>query len=264
MKDSISIEGIESHLVNKEFTGQISVFSSLASTNKTAKEMLLSGMAGHGAIVVADGQTEGKGRYGRTFHSPALHGIYMTVVLQSDLLHFDELALVTAFAAVAVCEAIEAVSDEKVKIKWVNDIILYNKKVCGILAESVLTGENSKKQYVIVGIGINVDTPKAAFPDEVKDIAGALFSKGKGCSRNKLIAEIADRLLSANRYGKKEMLKKYKARSLVIGKNISVTVAGETYKATAIDIDDAGRLILRTETGAARSLSAGEVSVRAL
>ena len=249
-------------LISKEvFVREVFVYPSLESTNKTAKEMAIGGAA-HGTIIIADYQTAGKGRYGRAFHSPAGHGIYMSLILHPSQLCLDATGLLTHFAAVSVCEAIEAISDKKPKIKWVNDIFLGNKKICGILTEAVTDFESGNMQWIVVGIGINFSTPVADFPEELRKIAGAIFDSGDvSTTRNHLIAEIINRMMICkNQFDKKEVLEKYRKRLMMLGQSVLVTGAGKSYEATAMDIDDMGRLIVKKGTGETLPLSVGEIS----
>jgi len=263
INDILSVQGMLPFLLDKDAAGNITVHSSLESTNKTAKELAITG-AENGTIVIADCQTAGKGRYGRSFFSPPGHGIYMSFVLRPLQRHWvGSPTLVTTYAAVSVCEAIEATTDKMPQIKWVNDIFLDGKKICGILTEAVTDIESGKMQWIVVGIGINFITPNAGFPEEIKNIAGSIFSEGKPTiTRNKLAAEIINRMLVfESQWGSKPILAEYKKRLMMIGKRVVITGLNETFEATAIDIDDIGRLIVKKDNGEIISLSAGEVSL---
>ena len=230
----------------------IKVFDSLESTNQTAKEFAKSG-AEHGTVIIADSQTAGKGRYGRTFYSPPGHGIYMSMILNRPL------SLATAFAAVSVCEAIEAVSEKRPQIKWVNDVFLDGKKIGGILTEAI-----SGIPRIVIGIGINFSTPVMEFPEELRQTTGSLFPNGNATTtRNDLAAQMINRIVAPEKQtGEKEILEQYKKRLMMLGKTISVIAPNETYEALAVDIDEAGRLIVKKNTGEWQTLSAGEISVR--
>jgi len=257
--DILSVQGIVPFLSQKETADKIFVYPSLESTNKTAKEMAIS-EAKHGTIIIADQQTAGKGRYGRNFHSPAAHGIYMSFILHPAQLGFDTPTMVTSFAAVAVCESIEAISEKTPQIKWVNDIFLDGKKICGILTEAVTDYESGNVEWVVVGIGINFSTPD--FPEDLRQIAGAVFTgEHFPATRNHLAGEVINRL-TANRCGKKEMMDKYKKRLMMLGKKILVIGAEQPYEALAVDIDDIGRLIVKKDDGEILSLSSGEISIK--
>jgi BirA family biotin operon repressor/biotin-[acetyl-CoA-carboxylase] ligase len=155
----------------------------------------------------------------------------------------------------------EAVSYKKPGIKWVNDIFINEKKVCGILAEAA--AENGRIRFVVTGIGINFNTPAQSFPDEIRFLAGPVFSNGEtAVTREQLIAEILNRLLAEIKIKKSELISKYKSRLITLGKRIEIKTPGkdETYRAEAVDIDDNGRLIIKTENGGLRIFSAGEIS----
>jgi len=271
--DIISAQGIYPFLSQRsreKVTDKIHIHASLESTNKTAKEMAIAG-AEHGTIIIADYQTAGKGRYGRTFHSPPGCGIYMSLILHPAQLCLNTPTLATHFAAVSVCEAIEAISDKQPKIKWVNDIFLEGRKICGILTEAVTDFESGVMQWIVIGIGINFSTSAASFPEDVRHIAGAVFDNDHPPTiRNHLIAEVINRiLLTKSQYEdeqtkdkEQEILDSYRERLMVLGKNVLVSGAGEPYEATAIDIDNAGHLIVKKDNGEHLSLSTGEISIK--
>jgi len=241
-----------------DYVGKVFVHKLLLSTNKSAKELAVFD-AEHGTVVVADQQLAGKGRHGRQFFSPAGDGIYMSVILRPSRIKFDAPGLVTSFAAVAVCEAIEAISAKQTRIKWVNDIFIDGKKVCGILTEAVTDFESSAIDWIVVGIGINFNTSE--FPEEIKDIAGAVFPTGETpVSRNRLIAEVLNRLMAIEDCDEKETLARYKSRLMMLGERVIVTQGSQTYQAVAMDIDDAAQLVVKKDSGEVVALSSGEVS----
>ena len=265
-KDIISAEGIYPHLLQNlqcDISGRIFVFDSLESTNKTAKEMLPAD-ANHGTIIIADSQTAGKGRYGRSFFSPPGHGLYMSLILHSTKLPFSSMTLATVHAAVSVCKAIEAVSGKSPMIKWVNDLFLNGKKFCGILTESVISPQKPCSQWIIIGIGINFDTPATVFPENIRQTAGSLFGvETAPVTRNHLAAEIINRVfLPGKQYSEKELLAEYKQKVFLLGNEVLVTGTGDPYKAIAVDIDDTGNLIVKKDTGEFLTLYSGDVSLR--
>ncbi|MDR0570624.1 MAG: biotin--[acetyl-CoA-carboxylase] ligase [Clostridiales Family XIII bacterium] len=260
--DILSVQGMAPFLSSRGAAADVKVYSSLASTNETAKEMALTG-AGHGTVVIADCQTTGRGRYDRRFYSPPDSGIYMSFVLRPEGSPFEAPTLVTAFAAVAVCEAIRAVSSKTPLIKWVNDIYCDGKKICGILTEAVTDFESGRIGWIVVGVGLNFSAPKDAFPEDLLGTAGPLFSEGGGApTRNRLAAEIINRILDSDGYRREEMLEKYRSFLFILGRQIQVVAADGSYAATAIDIDGTGRLIVETGDGGRRVLSHGEISIR--
>jgi len=210
MMDIITVEGIISSLTEPDYSGKIHLYETLESTNATAKEMAKTG-AEHGTVVLAETQTAGRGQFGKSFHSPPGHGIYLSIVLRPEVcpesLYFSDRTFSTLLAAIKVCEAIEAVSEKKPKTKWVNDIYLENKKICGILVESAVAHTSGKAEWMVIGIGINFNTPQSVFTEELRPVAGSLFSgKAPPIARNHLISEILSRLLTPTEQYDQEML----------------------------------------------------------
>jgi len=246
-------------LWQKAISDKIHIYDVIESTNKTAKELAMAG-AEHGSVFFANGQTAGKGRNGRTFFSPSGHGIYMSVILHPAQLWFHAAGLSTIFAAVAVCEAIEAVSGKSPQIKWVNDILVSGKKICGILSETVHCAGHL--QWIVIGIGINFHTPMASFPEELQGVASSLFAgEDISCTRNCLAAELVNRIVTPKtQYSDKEIIAQYKQR-LILGKDVLVTGLGEDYEAVAVDIDERGHLIVQRNNGEMEALCAGEVRI---
>lgn len=178
-------------------------------------------------------------------------------------------------AAVAVCEAIEAVSGEKAQIKWVNDIYVRGRKVCGILTEGSFGLESGLLEYAVLGIGINVYQPDGGFPEELRGIAGAVFDSRQDDAKNRMTAEFLNRFFvyygSDNYYRTAQhgtgvevadYVEEYRRRSLVIGKQIVVLSANEAKDAVAIGVDDECRLLVRYADGTEACLSSGEISIR--
>ena len=261
--DSLSVRDMLPYLSNKELSERIIIYDSLESTNKTAKEMAIYG-AEHGTVIITDSQSAGRGRYSRSFFSPPGCGIYMSFIIDTARLsRLVDPTLVTALAAVSVCKAIEKITDKTPQIKWVNDIILDNKKICGILAEAVTNSKSGNIEWIVIGIGINFVEPELGYPIEIKQSAGALFTEVRPeITRNRMIAEVINQImLSDDQYDIDTLLIEYKKRLITLGKKVLVTEANESYEAIAIDIDDFARLIVKKDDGNLHSLSAGEVSL---
>ena len=241
---------------------RIITYECLESTNITAKEMALSG-AEHGLVITANRQTAGRGRYGRSFFSPENHGLYMSVILHSEQICMKTPTLITAFTAVSVCEAIEAITNIKLQVKWVNDVIYGGKKVCGILTETVTLLDIPSSQRFIVGIGINISTPKAGYPDDIKNSAGSLFGfETPPVTAQQLALEICMRIAHPkNPVHEPDILEKYKKRMFLLGKKVSISTTGDTYDAIAEDIDDSGRLVVRKDSGELLSLFEGDINL---
>jgi len=253
---SLDKEKIKSLLPEKHKGIEIAVFESIDSTNNEAKRVFRKG--GKDMLICSEKQTSGRGRQGKTFYSPDKTGIYMTVVIHPDLpLNFASRA--TTATAVAVCEAIESTTDKKPGIKWVNDIFVDNKKVCGILTEAVSLENDNIADGLIIGIGINISTTR--FPDEIKNIAGSL--NAKEVNRNVLIAEIFKRVTDyTSDLQNPSYIEKYKNRCFVLGKEITFERNGKTHKAIAMDVDKNGGLIIRTPDGKTETLQSGEISIK--
>ena len=191
--DFISKEGITLYL-NDEFKYiDIYTYKKVTSTNDIAKKLALNG-AKHGTIVISEEQTNGKGRLGRSFYSPANTGIYMSIILKLSLTTMDSV-LITTSSAVAICDAIEKLTGINCQIKWINDIYLNGKKIAGILAETSTNFESKTIDYLILGIGLNFTQPKNDFPEELRKIASSLFEHNNSTiNRNLLCAEIANNI----------------------------------------------------------------------
>lgn len=259
--DILSSYSIKQHLKNPHL--DISVFSSVTSTNTILKEMAEQG-AKEGTVIIAEEQTAGRGRTGKQFYSPKGTGIYISILLRPDIPAEESLFLTTS-AAVATARAIEDVSDKRALIKWVNDIYLEDKKTCGILTEGAFNVETGKLDYAIVGIGINVCIPDGGFPDNIKDIATAIFDKQTDSinKRSILIANLLDYFMEYYKdFKSKSYVKEYIERSMIIGKTITVIEGSKNSVAKAIDIDKNCRLKVQFEDGTTKWLSSGEVSTK--
>lgn len=227
------------------------------STNRVAKELAVKGAA-EGTLIVAKRQSGGKGRLGRSFFSPE-GGIYMSMVLR-PVLPAERALLITTCAAVAVARAIERVCDVTAGIKWVNDIFVNGKKVCGILAEAGLNPNSDIPDYVVLGIGINVK--KQAVPEELKEIVGCLEDTGQTVLKEDLIAAVWEEFGELYRnLSTAVFMKEYKERSVLMGREVTVLTTGGEFRAVVTDIDEEGHLVIRRD-GREEILSSGEVSVR--
>lgn len=260
MEDLLCKEEIVKYLNNPE-SFNISVFENLDSTNAYLKQLAKSG-ENSGTVIIADSQTFGHGRFDRKFHSPENSGIYMSVLLKPAL-PAEQSVMLTAAAAVAVCEAIEALTVRKPKIKWVNDILLNGKKACGILTEGAVNPQTLEFDWAVIGIGINVYTPKDDFSPEIKDIATALLDQKKENFRNRLCAEILNRLnYYCKNLNKNEFIRSYKEYSAFLGEKITVIKNGIFTPAKAMFIDDNCRLAVSYDDGREELLSSGEISIK--
>ncbi len=263
-EDVLSSEIINKYLSENNNEFNINVYKTIDSTNTAIKELAVNGER-EGTIIISEEQTGGRGRLGRKFHSPKGTGIYMSILLRPQISASISF-LITIAAAVAVAEAIEAVSDKEAKIKWVNDIYCDNKKVCGILTEASFNFQSNTIDYAVLGIGINVIAPKEGFAKEIKDIATGIFEDYSHTSiniRSKLIAKVLDLFWDYYKHIEdRSFLKSYKMRSLLINKEVTIFTNKIYEKATVLEIDDECRLKVKMEDGAIRFLSSGEVSIK--
>ena len=187
----------------------------------------------------------------------------MSIVLRPEVLPFENPTTITAFAAVSVCEAIESISKKVPQIKWVNDIFIDGKKVCGILTEAVTDFESGGLDWVVIGIGINVHTRTEEFPSELQSVATSIYpDENISGVRNKLSAEIINRILCFETTpNEAEIFEKYKKRLMILGKEITVIQNQTEYRATAIDVDSVGHLIVKNEKGEIITLFSGEIRI---
>lgn len=249
--DLISEQSIKSYLKHNI---DVIYYPSVDSTNNCCKRLLADGREGI-FLVTADEQTAGRGRQGKSFYSPPLTGIYFSVVIRPHTSLHNAVTATTA-AAVSVCRAIEKITDKNPKIKWVNDVYLDNKKICGILTEAITNFEDGTVDSVIVGIGINIKT--TCFPDDVT-AAGNLNTD---ISRSRLIAAVTDELLEIAGNGYKSFIDYYRNHSLVIGEKIKFIQNAKVTPALAVAIDETGGLEVELENGEHTVLRSGEISIR--
>ena len=199
---------------------------------------------------------------GRSFFSPK-SGLYMSILLRPNFSAEKSLFITTA-TAVAVSDAIDSLSDKSSSIKWVNDVFIDSKKVCGILTEASIDFETGGLSYAVVGLGVNLYHPADGFPEDIKNIAGTVFdSEISGDEKAKFAAEIINGFFNIyNNFENSDFMKRYKSKSFILGKKINVIKGDKKIPATAIDIDDEARLLVEYETGERESLFSGEVSIK--
>lgn len=255
--DRLTAAGVRAFLPERYASLPVVFFEKTDSTNTQAKRLSLEG-AGHGTIVLACEQTAGRGRSGKSFFSPE-SGLYVTVILKPPA-GMSSPQKITIAAAVSVCRAIEAQTALTPKIKWVNDVYLDGKKVCGILTEAVTDFESGGIESIVVGIGVNCALPAGSVPPELRGIFGCL--NVKGLSRNRLSADIAASVLDAfENLEAPALIEEYRRRSFLYGREISFTRNGERLSGTVMGISDAGNLLVLLNSGEMLSLSSGEVSI---
>lgn len=264
LADIISKEGILKCLSDGlENKINITVMEKTESTNLLLKSMALNG-AEEGSVVIAGEQTAGIGRMGRNFFSPGNTGIYMSVLLKPEITP-EKSVFITTAAAVAVCRALEKNGIKNTGVKWVNDIYIEGKKICGILTQGNIDPISNKLNFAILGIGINVYYPENDYPDEIKNIAGAVFKEKKENIRNRLIADILSELYGIySDLSNSDYIDEYISKSIVIGKNVDVITASKVKTATVLGIDKNCKLHVQYDDGTKSFLDSGEISVKIL
>ncbi len=240
-------------------------FPSIGSTNDHIRALAKSG-APHGTVVIADHQTGGHGRRGRSFHSPEGVGVYLSILLRPQCAP-TELMHLTCATAVAMCEAVEKAAGFLPGIKWTNDLVSGKRKLGGILTELGFTPQG-KLDYAIIGVGINVRQQPGDFPEDIRDMAGSLsMIAGKDLPQAKVAAAMMDSLhtMSENLLtGKAAMLDAYKENCITLNQDVVLVRADEKRYGHAVDIDEEGALIVQFADGHREAVNSGEVSVRGM
>ncbi len=235
----------------------IKYFDTVTSTNDIAKQLAANG-ASEGTVIIAAHQSAGRGRMGRSFMSPVGTGLYMSIVLRPSI-PAESALLITTAAAVSVAKAIEKHSGKDAKIKWVNDVFVSGKKVCGILTEGMFLPSGSF-DYAILGIGVNLLPPKDGF-GELENIAGAVFDGefDKAAFTNDILNFFFEYYQNLS---KKPHFDEYAKRDMLCGKEVQVLRAGDVVcSATVCGIDENFSLIMKHD-GKKETLSTGEVSAK--
>lgn len=260
--DILSVQGMQKYLKPGCAGLKMTVLSSVDSTNAVVKEKASDG-AEEGTVILANCQTDGRGRVGRNFYSPVDTGIYLSLLLRPKCCTAQEALKYTVIAAVSACQAIEHISKEIAMIKWVNDIFINEKKIGGILTEGAFSVENGFMDYIVIGIGINIYPPKNGFPRELAETAGVIFKEQQNDGKNQLAAQFLNFFMAYYTEGDNlKYTQVYRKKNLVIGRKISVYKNGEWKNAMGIDVDQKCRLIVEYENGKTESLSSGEISIK--
>lgn len=250
-------------LENLNRPARIKIFDSVTSTSTVAMNETL---GDEPIVIIANSQTAGRGRLGRSFFAPADSGLYMSIVFKPSF-DLEQATLVTMATAIAVCEAIETLAKVSPRIKWVNDIFVDGKKVCGILTEAATNFESGNIDKLVIGIGVNCY--ETLFPADLLDIAAPLAVERTSFARNDLAAAILQNLFQRlDHLGDRALIMDYKKRCFILGKKIIVKPnldAGEAIKARAIDIEEHGGLVVEYLQGKMsremHTITTGEVSI---
>lgn len=244
---------------------RIHYYDCIGSTNDRAKELALQG-APEGTVVLADRQSAGRGRMGRSFHSPGGMGVYMSVILRpqckpSDLMHL------TCATAVAMCDAIRQSTGLEAGIKWTNDLVFEKKKLGGILTELALAPDGTVS-HAIIGIGINCCQQPEDFSGDIRPIAASLsMVTGNTVSRAAVAAAMITALCNTQRKllsEKEAIMDAYRRRCVTLGQDISLVRGDEVRHGKALDVDPDGGLIVEFGCGKTETVTSGEVSVRGM
>ena len=246
----------------KNSSVKLAVLDKCDSTSSVATEYARNG-AGEFTTVISSYQSAGRGRLERSFFSPEKTGLYMSMILRPRLAAADAIGI-TTLAAVAVAEVIKRYTDKRIGIKWVNDIYANGKKVCGILTTGSLDPSAAALDYAILGIGVNLFTPKDGFPADIRDTADFVFDTPydpelKASFTAELINELTDLYPLL---GDVSIAKKYRELSLVPGHDVFVLSGENKIPAKALSVGDDYSLSVRFEDGTIKALSSGDISIR--
>lgn len=230
----------------------------LTSTFDRARELLAEDVPS-GFTVLAERQTKGRGRLGRSFFSPPGENIYLTMILRPQFPP-EKLPLLTAFAGLAVCESISAVCGLMPRCKWPNDILLDTRKVCGILAENIW--QTGNMPVVLLGVGLNVN--QREFPLELRELATSLAQEtGASVNREVLLTDLLPRLreLASDTPKTAERLQAYSALCVTLGQRVRVAQGYAVRVGLALRVDDNAALVVRFDDGTEQAVTSGEVSL---
>ena len=245
---------------------QVHWFDAIESTNDTAKAMAQQG-APHGTVLAAGAQTKGRGRMGRSFSSPADQGVYLSVILRPNA-PVQNLLHLTCAAAVAMCDAVETTCGHRPGIKWINDLILQNKKLGGILTELSVDPKTGTVRHAIIGVGINCSQQQEDFPPDIQNTAVSLETAiGKPVSRACLAAAMirAFMKMDANLLTNQlSVMSAYRKNCITLGRDILLLRGDDTCHATALDIGNDGALLVRFPDDTIQRIQSGEARVRGI
>lgn len=237
----------------------IHTFSSVASTNDYAKQFSSANQVELPQVFLADTQTKGHGRLGRHFYSPSKGGIYMSILLPIHSRITIHSGLLTTGTAVSVVRALKQFfANADFRVKWVNDILVHNKKCGGILTETVTSLEDGSHESVVVGIGLNIDSDN--FPAEIQQKAGAIVTKSS-VDKNRIAASIIDNFFYMYQtYESGTFLKEYARLSETLGKRVEVVMGNQTVTGVADHFTHEGALVIQKDSGQTATISSGEVT----
>lgn len=259
--DSIGVNELTSIRRTKWLGQKIYYYDTIDSTNTEAKRLAEEG-AEHGSLIIANEQTQGRGRRGRSFQSQVGDGIFMTFLLKPDLMP-NKASMLTLIAGLAVVKGLERVTGISCKIKWPNDVVIGGRKLAGLLTE--MSAQIDYINYVVVGIGINVKNKK--FPDELVPLATSLsMETQKDHHRAQIVEAVLEEFESRyERFVEAQsmapFLKEYNEQLINRNQKVKVLEPQHAYEGTARGINEAGELLVETKQGVT-AVASGEVSVR--
>ncbi|MBQ4103795.1 MAG: biotin--[Clostridia bacterium] len=256
----LSLERIKDSLCDELKDIDVNIFDEVTSTNTLLKEE--GNNKNEWCTFIASSQTGGKGRLGRSFYSPQSSGVYFSILLKPDL-EIQKAILITTAASVAVTRTLEILGSPNAQIKWVNDIFVDNKKVCGILTESVINTETKKLDFAVLGVGINLVKPQEDFPEDIKEIAGVVFENDRENLKERFVAEFLNEFYCIYKeLNEKSFMNEYREKCFFLGEEITVIQSEAKRIATAISVDENACLEVEYENGEREFLSSGEISIK--
>lgn len=259
----ITASEVKDELQTKIMGQEIIYYEAIDSTNNEAKKKAREG-ASEGTLIIADQQTAGKGRLGRSWISPSGEGIWMSLILRPHILP-NQASQLTLIAGLGMCEAIERVTGLKAQIKWPNDVVVNSKKICGILTE--MSAQVEQIEYVVVGIGVNVNL--SSIPEELPYASSLAIEGGKEYSRKKIIATFLEIFeVDYTQYVKSLNLnfikERYEQSCITLHRQVKLITKENECIAKALGINEEGALMAQMQDGSIQTVSSGEVSVRGL
>lgn len=259
--DVLSAEGLLERLGSVRPAVRPAVLGRVGSTNTLLARMAREG-APEGTLLAAREQTQGRGCRGRPFYSPGGTGLYMSLLLRPEGRTGDFAPRLTAAAAVAACDAIDAVFGARARIKWPNDLFVRGRKVGGILTEGASDPETGRLEFAVIGAGFNLYPPENRFPGDLGRTAGPICRTPRPDGKNRLAAAFVRRLLELlPAADAPECAALYRERCLLVGREVALLSAAGRVDAVVTGVDDALRLVVRREDGSEAALAPGDASV---